>query len=655
MSSWNGKIIRVDLTSGRTTAEEIDLKFRLDYLGARGINSRILFDELSPEVDPLSPSNVLIIGTGALNRLGIPGATRYTISAKSPLTGILGDANAGGTFGIELKGTGYDHIIVTGKAARPVYVWIDRGHVEIKEAGHIWGKTSWETAEAIRQELGDEKVSVASIGQAGENLVKFACVVSGLSSVNGRTGMGAVMGSKNLKAIAARGGDGIKMAHPEDFERWKDELIHRVGSLPYYAPKAKYGTLCLTRVFTAGGFLPSMNLNKTMELGDEDGIRIEHESMSERFTGIGSCPECYIHCKHNTRIKTGPYKGERGGGIEYASTSAFGNHCRLFDPDYLLKLNNLSNQYGIDVMTAGYTLGFAMEWFEKGILSKKDMDGINLIWGNAEAMIQMIHKIAKREGFGAVLSEGPVKAAAHIGKGADKCITHSKGLDFCGGEESRAMKGYALNMATSTIGGHHCRGLTSVEMFIGGLTTEEMTKDLKKKFGIDEEITSTSYNKGAITAYYQDISTVTDSLGLCAAFTESRAQVMGFKEMAELFYFVTGLEIGENGLRKAARRIYNVEKAFLAREGITKKDDYIIGKLANTPVAGGPFKGEALDKEKYTKMLEDYYALRGWDKHTGIPTRATLEEYGLSDIAQQLERTGFLPKRRGNLEDKLRK
>jgi aldehyde:ferredoxin oxidoreductase len=641
MISWNGRMVRVDLTSGKIGVEEIGQKFRLNYLGARGINSRYLFDEISPGVDPLSPSNVLIIGSGILTRMGIPGATRYTITAKSPLTGILGDANAGGTFGIALKEAGYDHIIVTGKAERPVYLWVDNVHVEIREASHIWGKTTWETAEEIRRELGDEKISVASIGQAGENLVRFACVVSGLSSVNGRTGMGAVMGSKNLKAIAVRRGESFPIPHPEEFERWKEDLLERVGSLPYYAPKAKYGTICLTRVFTAGGFLPAKNLSRTMALEDDNGVSIEHESISERFTGIGGCPDCFIHCKHNTEIEKGPYKGEKGGGIEYASTSAYGNHCLMFNPDSLLKLNNLSNQYGIDVMTGGYTLGFAMDWHEQGLISKKDMDGIDLTWGNDEAMIQMIHKIAKREGFGAVLAEGPVRAATQIGKGTEKYITHSKGLDFCGGEESRAMKGYALNMATSTIGAHHCRGITSVEMFIGGLTTDEMKQELKKKFGIEEEITSTSYNKASITAHYQDISTVTDALGLCAAFTESRAQVMGFKEMAELFYLVTGIEIGEEGLRKAARRIYNVEKAFLAREGITKKDDYIYGKLAHTAVVGGTFKGEILDREKFTKMLEDYYAIRGWNKDTGIPTRTTLEEYGLGDIADQLEKIGL--------------
>jgi len=245
MSSWNGKVLRVDLTSGKIEAEVVGHEFRMDYLGARGINSKFLFDEVKPGIDPLSPDNILIIGAGALNRIGIPGVSRFTITAKSPLTNILGDANAGGGFAMELKGTGYDHIVVTGKAKKPAYLWINNSCVEIRDAGNIWGKSTWATEGAIRRELG-EKVRVASIGQAGENLVRFACVVNEISNANGRTGMGAVMGSKNLKAVAVRGEKRFDIAHPEEFKIWKKELLRKVGGSPFYLLKAKYGTLTLT-------------------------------------------------------------------------------------------------------------------------------------------------------------------------------------------------------------------------------------------------------------------------------------------------------------------------------------------------------------------------------------------------------------------------
>lgn len=635
MSSWEGRVLRVDLSSGKIESETIVHEFRMDYLGARGINSRFLFDEVRPGIDPLSPDNVLIIGAGALNRMGIPGASRFTITAKSPLTGILGDANAGGGFAIELKGTGYDHIVFTGKAENPVYLWIDDARVEIRNAGNVWGKSTWETEEAIRKELGDEKVKVASIGQAGENLVRFACVVNEISNANGRTGMGAVMGSKNLKAIAVRGRKRIDIAHAEEFKVWKKDLLRKVGGNPYYPLKAKYGTPTLTVKLNNIGLLPARNLREIPAEGVE---KISHEVLARRFTGARGCPGCFIHCKHDTEIMEGPYRGEKGGAIEFAATSSFGNHCGNLDPDSLLKLNNLSNQYGMDVFTAGHILGYAMDWYENGLITREDTDGIELRWGNWEGMIAMIHRIARREGFGDTLADGPVRAADQIGRGADRYISHVKGLEWSGSEDPRPLKGFALNLATSTRGACHERGLPSVEPFAGTLSDEAKEK-IRKKFGTDDVLHPTPYTgKAGLVIHYQDISTASDALGLCHFFTEISAQTMGLTEMAEIFYLVTGIDIGQEGLRKVARRVYNIERAFLVREGIGKKDDYFSGKLGNEPVPGGPFKGESLDKEKFTKMLEEYYVLRGWDPDTGIPTRSTLEEYGLGDVADELER-----------------
>ena len=633
MSSWNGKILRVDLTSGKIEAEAISHEFRMDYLGARGINSRILFDEVKPGIDPLSPDNTLIIGAGTLNRIGIPGASRFTITAKSPLTGILGDANAGGYFASELKGTGYDHIVFIGKADKPVYLWIDNARVEIREARHIWGKSTGETEEAIREELGDEKIRVISIGPAGENLVRFACVVNDISNVSGRTGMGAVMGSKNLKAVAVKGEKRFDIAHPEEFKIWKKELLRKVGSSPFYLLKAKYGTLTLTTRLNSLGLLPARNLH---EIPAEGADKISHEVFAKRFTGTRGCPGCFIHCKHHTEILEGPYKGEKGGAIEFAATSALGNHCGNFDPDALLKLNNLCNQYGLDVFTAGHILGYAMDWYENGLITKEDTDGIELRWGNWEGMIEMIHKIARREGFGNILADGPVRVADQIGQGAEKYLSHAKGLDWSGSEDARALKGFALNLATATRGACHERGLPSIEPFANVLSNEAK-EQARRRFGADALI-PTSYNKARVVIHYQDIATASDTLGLCHFFTEISAQAMGLKEMADLFYLVSGIDIGVEGLRKVACRVYNVERAFLVREGISERDDYLSGKLGNEPMPGGPFKGESLDRDKFTRMLEEYYALRGWDQDSGIPTRSILEEYGLGDIASELEK-----------------
>jgi len=633
MYGWAGTILRVDLSSGQIEKEPLDENLGRDYIGGRGINSKILYDEVKPGIDPLGPENRLIFGSGPLSGTIAPAAGRMTISAKSPLTGILGDANGGGYFAPELKFAGYDHIVFKGKSDGPVYLWIENDKVELRSAEHLWGKTTWETEKIIKEELRDPEIKIASIGLGGENLVKFACVITNLYNAAGRTGMGAVMGSKNLKAIAVRGTRGFKIAEPEIFTRLAQALHQRIVKNPGYEAFSTYGTTTIASLTNELGVLAVRNYQ---QMGGFKGINSIDEKACERyFTKSIDCFSCPIHCGHLYEVKEGPYAGERGGRVEYLNQAV----AAASDISYLpaiLKLKNLCDQYGIDSFSGGCMIPIVMEWYEKGIITKEDTEGIALEWGNYEAVIELTHKIVKREGFGDILAEGAVKAAEKIGKGAEKYVSHSKGLTFVG-DDVRGVKGYALNNATSTRGADHLRGTPIPAEWL------QMSPEVgKERFGSEEAVIPTSYNKARVTFYYQNLCTIADALEICKFVTEWMGQEIGLKDMAGLFSAATGVEMDEKGITEVAERVYTIERAFIVREGITRKDDALVGKWGREPVPNGPFKGESIDPEKFNKLLDEYYTLRGWNKKTGVPTRAKLERLGLKGVADELESLGKL-------------
>jgi len=634
MYGWMGKILRVNLSEGFLKSEPLDEDLRHKFIGGRGINSKILYDEVGSDTSPLSPQNLLIFGTSPLSATPAPSSSRCTVTAKSPLTGILGDANFGGFFGPELKLSGYDHLIITGKAEYPVYLFITNEKVEIKKANHIWGKTTWETEKILREEIGDKGIQIVSIGQAGENLVRTACIVHGYD-VSSRTGVGAVMGSKNLKAIVVKGDGSVEIAKPKEFEEICKEIRKKIKESPSYFTYANYGMAGNLTMENSYGVLAIKNCMQTGEFPDAEKVSCETLAR-EFYTGSRSCYSCNVACMKTWEVKEGPFAGEKGTKMPEGCNSPCGPNCANTYAPSLFKIYNLCNQYGIDVLDFGITMGTLMEWYEKGMVTREETEGLSFEWGNYQSMIDMIPKIAKREGFGDLLADGAVRAGKKIGRGAERYVNQCKGMVH-GGGDLRPLKGMALSHAVATRGNDHLRGLILIEALGNYLISD---KEATERFGTAKVLNIGSYEKATAVVYYQDIYTLADCLQICKFVTSHNGHGVNISDMARLFYTVTGLEVDEKEMRSIAQRVYTIERCYSAREGMDKKDDFIQGRMGTEAVQTGPFKGERLERDKFEKMLENYYSLRGWDPNTGIPTINTLEELGLQEVAKELEKMG---------------
>lgn len=617
MYGWMGTILRVDLSSGNIEKEPLSEELRRNYLGGRGINARILWDEVKPGTDGFAPENRLVFGNGPLTGTMVA-AGRLNISAMSPLTQILGDSNAGSHFSPEMKYAGYDHIVFTGKADKPVYLWIDDDKVELRDAQHLWGKLTDETQHMIKDEVGDPGIQIVCIGPAGENLVRIAAVIVGTDGVCGRCGLGAVMGSKNLKGVAVRGTKGVKVPDPDAFRALVLNLQQRIMRSPEYQLFSTYGT---TLRFTGRNKAGGLSMRNAQVSGQFPGFEeIRDKTLHEKYViRDKACFGCAIHCRSWFEIKDGPYAGLKGVGIELACQEAWGSNLDNSYAPALYQAFTLCNQYGLDQTETGQVIAAATEWHEKGIITKQDLDGIELGWGNHEAFIAMIPRIANREGIGDLLAEDALRTARRLGKGAEKCITHSKGI-LKTNVEIRHMPTYAFGHAVSTRGADHLRGGS-----IPGTT----------KPGEYERVARETYENNFVT-------TLDDALEVCKFNTSHSRQELKIKELAELFSAATGIKVDEGEMRVIADRIWTLERAFIVREGITRKDDVLVGRFMDEPIHGGPHDGVAFSRQKWDKMLDDYYDQAGWDKKTGIPTRAKLEEVGLRDVADELEAMGKL-------------
>jgi aldehyde:ferredoxin oxidoreductase len=639
MKSKEGTLLYVDLSSGKIEKQPLSEHLRLNYVGGRGINVRILFDEVGPGVNPLSPENVLIFGTGLFSGTSAPCPARFNVTSKAPLTGIIGDANAGGHFGPSLRRAGIDHIIIRGKADEPVYLWIDDGKVEIRSARHLWGKNTRETDTMIKDELGDKRVRVATMGQAGENLVRMANVVHEERSAS-RTGMGAVMGSKNLKAVAVRGTKEVKgLFDLEGFNRRAKELMKAISKSNDYDYFTKGSASVGVYMTNETGFLAVRNYQMA---GGFEGIENfnPEDVVAKYYHGNVHCFGCPIGCGKNYKIKDGPYAGEWGVKIEEGAFSPLGPVCGNANIDSIFKMNNVGNQLGIDHIEFGQAMSVLMDCYEKGIVSSEDLDGISLTWGNYEAMLQMMEKVAFRQGIGDVLADGIVRASKKLGKEVEKYVSHSKGMVLAA-IDPRMMKGTALGLATSTRGADHLRAMVIAEL-APVMTPEEA----QERFGTEDVLKATSYNKAAALVYYQHLYIVPDLFEVCRFLfglgqgTES----FSYKDLFELYSLATGIEVDEKYLFNICERIYNLERAFICREGIRRKDDHLIGKWAEGPVPSGPYKGEELDPRKWEEMLDEYYRLRGWDEN-GVPTKEKLKALELEDVAASLDKAGVYSKK----------
>ncbi len=624
---WAGTILNIDLTAGKIEKEPLSLPFAQKYLGASGFNSAKLFELVKPEVDALSPANVLMFGAGPLSGTLAPGSARLTITAKSPLTDIFGDSNMGGFFATELKFAGYDQIVVFGKAKNPVYLWIDDDKVELRDASRLWGKSTWEAARMIKEEVGDPDLQVVCIGQAGENLVRFANVMTPTKRAAGRAGMGAVMGSKNLKAIAVRGSRDIAIARPAEFAQTCSEMRQYViNNHPSYPSDRDLGTPALMDRFAPHGEAGVRNFQRNL-MGNWEAISgrtfNRDFSMSKR-----ACPACFIACIHFHNVKSGEFAGVYGEGPEFGMT-CMGLRCEIDNMPALLKIHELFNQYGMDTLSAQQMMSWAMECYERGILSRKDFDGTPLTFGDYHACIEMIPRIASREGFGNILAEGEKRAPQLVGKSSEKFMYHVKGQGQ-NVQDPRAHKRFGLQFLTSTRGSDHLKGM-HIMMYLlkEGAIGEKLWGDLE----IPD--VHSSKGKGLAVKWCEDIMATVNASGMCMR-TPGSVQLL-----ARALSSATGIDFSEKELLQIGERIYNIQKAFNSRQGLTREDDNFSNpeKFTQEPLREGSCEGSVFERDM---MLDEYYETREWDQQTGLQTKKKLHELELDYVAEELEKTGAI-------------
>lgn len=630
-NQWPGKALRVDLSTSNIKQEEVSPEFFLNYLGGRGFNARVLFDGVKRGIDPLGSDNLLILGIGPLDGTLAPGADKFTITAKSPLTDIFGSSSSSSDLVPQLRMAGFSMIQFTGKSPHPVYVFIDDDHVEIRDAHHIWGKDTWATQEMIQEELHDPAVQVVCIGQAGENLVRFASVSGGKKSTAGRTGLGAVMGSKNLKAIAVRGTKDIEVISPDIFARKCQVAIERIKNSKMFETWSEMGSHFLTDAVHALGGLAVKNFTTNVfPWADKFGA----DNFKRRFSlKMHSCLACPVHCRHFYEVNEGEYAGQSGEAPDFGGTQV-GILLYLKDIEPTLYAYDLFNKYGMDSLSFAMNLAWATECYEKGLINRSDTDGIELKWGDADTLIKLIHMTARRDGFGDVLAEGEKRAKERLGKGTGKYVYTVKGM-MPVIEDPRALKGFGFSYLVSTRGADHLRSIYP----------RYWSDDFMKKVFPDNPEVSELTNpkgKGIGTKWLQDYSAVIDSADVCKRvwlnLPPEHLETMP-DLLADLINALTGTELSGKSLLRIGDRIYNVEKAFNSREGLTRKDDNFTNpeKFTREKVPDGPAKGQVAERDM---MLDEYYKARGWDVETGLQTYETLAGLGLTDIAEELSRIG---------------
>lgn len=601
MFGWTGVILRINLSTGEIKKEPTNMNDAKLFIGARGLASKILFDEIDPTIDPLSPANKLIFAPGPLSGTMAPSMGRYDVVCKAPLTGLIAASNSGGSFGPQVKFAGYDLIIFEGAAEKPVYVWINDDKVEIRDAGHIWGKNVPDTTDALRAET-DEDACVACIGPAGEKKVLFASIMNEMGRAAGRSGVGAVMGAKNLKAVAVVGTKAIEAADPDAFEKAVMVARKKISEHPVGGTGLRvYGTDVLVNILNSVGSHPTRNFREGyFPTADKIGGEALADKNLIRPKG---CFSCIISCGRVTKV-TNPKYASEGEGPEYETAWSFGSDCGIDNLDAILKANYLCNDLGIDTITCGATIACAMDLYEAGYITAKDTGGMAIPFGAVDEMVKLVEMIGNREGFGDQLAEGSYRLAARYG--------HPEFSMTCKKQEMpaydpRGIQGIGLHYATSNRGGCHVRGYTISPEVLG------------VPFKVDQHATE---GKPALVKTFQDLTAALDSTGACLFTTFG----IGADDLAALMSAVTGVQYSVDDFMKAGERIWNLERLFDLKAGITHEDDYLPKRLLTDPVPAGPSKGEVSHMDQ---MLPEYYSLRGWDKD-GVPTNKKLKELSLA-------------------------
>ena len=609
-----GKILTIDLSSQRVETEEYDETLARRFLAGRAANSYRLYRELPGGTDALDPENPLVLSCGLLTGTEAPASSRLHVSSRSPLTGLLGSSNVGGHFGAELRAAGYQSLLIRGRSERPVYLSITGDGVTLIDATDLWGRDSWETQEILRQRAGDCHARTMAIGPGGEAMVRYGCIMTDRGHAAGRTGMGAVMGSKRLKAIVVRGGDRQHQAGPEAKEAVR-RYATAIRNAPRYPIYSKYSNTTYVSWADETGILSTRNYqrNRFEKVQQIDGMKI-----IDYVTRSKSCHRCPVHCKAEVKIESGPFAGTEGERPDIEPIVALGSKCGVDDAEAVLYLYNLCGKLGIDVISAASCLAFAMDLTERGILSQSDTDGVNLTWGNTHAMETMLLKIARREGFGALLAEGTARAAKQIGRGAEQFAYHAKGLELTAYDPRGAM-GTALGYAVSSRGGD----FTSVYALPEYRWDAEQGR---REFGTPNSVDRLSTEgKGPMGNRAMSVSVALDSLGLCKVAALSVVGDFTLTAEAELASALSGWDFSPAELLSIGERVITVERLFNLRHGASRSDDRLPAHFLRDGLPEDPNRGGTVDLEP---MLAQFYATMGWDDQ-GRPTAEKLIDLGL--------------------------
>ncbi len=616
---YTGRVLRVDLAERTYKEEPLPVEVAQDFIGGSGITVKYLYDEVPPDCDPLGPENKLIYAPGPITGTTIPCASRMAINAKSPASGAVGVATTGGHFPVEMKRAGYDVIIIEGKAEAPTYLYIKNGEVKFRAADKIWGLGTTDTQQCIKDELHDQNVRISCIGPAGEKLSFMAAIVNE-RRVAGRKGLGAVMGSKNLKAIALRGDQQLEIADKEEYDAARKRMREGMQKSPILYPEfSRYGTSTTLDLTQALGIYPALNWAGTGVFTPADKIGgFAIEALSAGKTACAGCP---VGCSQMRLAQQPPYTGVFTEGPEYETLYSFGGVTGVDNPDAIIAADRICDELGLDTISAGVTIAFAMELFEKGILTLDDTDGIDLRFGNDQAMVKMLHLMGERQGLGDILADGSRAAAKKIGKGSEKYAMHIKGLELPG-YDVRGAKAHGLSMATAFTGADHNKGYAFQEIF--GIPIPYQVDRLALE------------GKGKLCKWNQDARTaIADSSTMCVFLMDMAVADFMFENTADIMKGLTGLEYTPEEVHQVGERINNLARVYNTLAGFTRADDDLPERLKTEPIKDGASKGELISQADLDLMLDEYYDARGWSRD-GVPTRAKLEELRLGYAADRL-------------------
>lgn len=600
LHGYGGTILRVDLTSGQIQREKTDPAYMLHVIGGRGLNSTRLYDELKRDIDPLAPENLLLIGVGPLTGTLVAASAFMTISGKSPMTGILGDSAAGGHFGAEIKQAGYDQLVMSGCREKPCYLFIADDHVEIRDASHLWGQDIWQTTAAIRRELNDNAIQVAAIGPAGENLVKYATVACNNSRMCGRTGMGCLFGSKNLKAVAVRGRGRLTVADPPGFLELCRDLDQRIMIHPEYEKRNALGSTLLMKALNGIGILPTKHFQQGL---CKYVAKVSGESLAQEYKVKNkSCFNCNLHCSRYYLTKEVEAEGP-----EFETLCSYTSRIGSDNLEFGLKMNAFLNRMGMDSLSSGETIGWAMECVQKGLLTKDDFDGLNLTWGNCQAVEKLLNMIIRREGIGDAFAEGTRSLARRFGQGSEEYAFHVKGLDMiCG--DPRGIKAFGLTYAIASRGGDHLRAEPFFEL-------TERYDEAEKRWGI-REIADRLADKGkaVLVEHTERQALLTDCLTMCKNIGLSM-DIMDFDLASQLLRAGTGLNFTPDKVDAALIGVINRDRKMNIDFGVTADQDTLPKRFTSEPLQEGASKGQVVPVKR---MVKEYYNIKGWDEK-GVP------------------------------------